>query len=108
MAFGASVEALFDEDRCSRVKVSFTCEREPVADTSMLSDTTASDRDSGQSRRGPAAGPSLLWLLGMGATKEELEREQFMGGGKSRIVEASCAVISLPLGKGYQHALILP
>lgn len=32
-----------------------------------------------QSQRGPAAGPSLLWLLGMGATEEELEREQSVG-----------------------------
>lgn len=40
-----------------------------------------SGSDNEQSQRGPAAGPSLLWLFSMGATGEELEREQSVGDG---------------------------
>ena len=100
-----SVKTLLDEDGCARVLVSFTCDSEPVAGTSVRSASTATG-SAAQPQRGPAAGPSLLWLLGMGATEEELEREQSVGNGMNNTVEATCAVISLPLGTGYLHILL--
>ena len=49
-----------------------------------------------EQQRGPAAGPSLLWLLGMGAEPEpEAEAEEVE---EDEEVDASCVVMSLPLG----------